>query len=123
MHNKMIYIGTSGWSYKHWRGTFYPSEIKIKDHFSYYMRNFNTVEINNTFYKLPSEETFLNWKKIVPDDFVYVIKASRYITHMKKLRDPDISIPSFMDRVKLLGNKLGPILFQLPPYETRFKNL
>ena len=112
----MIYVGTSGWSYKHWRGTFYPAEIKVKDHFSYYLRNFNTVEINNTFYRLPSDETFLNWEKIVPDDFVYVIKASRYITHMKKLRDPDICIPPFMDSIKLLGNKLGPVLFQLPPY-------
>lgn len=88
MKRRAIYIGTSGWSYKHWRGTFYPTEVKVKDHFSYYLNNFNTVEINNTFYGMPSDETFLNWKKIVPDDFIYVIKANRFITHMKKLRDP-----------------------------------
>lgn len=113
---KHVYIGTSGWSYKHWRGTFYPEEIKVKDHFSYYVKHFNTVEINNTFYSLPAEETFLNWKKKVPDDFIYVIKAYRNITHLKKLRDPSASLPPFFDRVALLGEKLGPILFQLPPY-------
>lgn len=116
MKRRAIYIGTSGWSYKHWRGTFYPTEVKVKDHFSYYLNNFNTVEINNTFYGMPSDETFLNWKKIVPDDFIYVIKANRFITHMKKLRDPAISIASFMNRVQLLDKNLGPILFQLPPY-------
>ena len=113
-HN--IYIGTSGWSYKHWHGTFYPEEIKVKDHFYYYAEHFNTVEINNTFYGIPSDETFLNWKKKVPDDFVYVIKAYRNITHLKKLRDPSASLPPFFERIALLGEKLGPILFQLPPY-------
>lgn len=113
---KNIHIGTSGWSYKHWRGTFYPEEIKVKDHFSYYVKHFNTVEINNTFYSLPLEETFINWKKNVPEDFIYVIKAYRNITHLKKLRDPSASLPPFFDRVRLLDNKLGPIIFQLPPY-------
>lgn len=113
---KNIHIGTSGWSYKHWRGTFYPEEIKVKDHFSYYVKHFNTVEINNTFYSLPLEETFINWKKNVPEDFIYVIKAYRNITHLKKLRDPLASLPPFFDRVRLLDKKLGPILFQLPPY-------
>lgn len=116
MKKHTIYIGTSGWSYKHWRGTFYPEEIKVKDHFSYYLQYFNTVEINNTFYRLPSEETFLNWKKIVPDDFTYVIKANRFITHIKKLHDPIESLYPFLDYVKLLGKKLGPVLFQLPPF-------
>lgn len=96
MPKHKIHIGTSGWSYKHWRGTFYPQEIKVKDHFAYYLQNFNTVEINNTFYRLPSEETFLNWSKMVNDDFVYVIKANRYITHIKKLKDPTESLASFM---------------------------
>jgi uncharacterized protein YecE (DUF72 family) len=116
MKKHTIYIGTSGWSYKHWRGTFYPQEIKVKDHFSYYLQHFNTVEINNTFYRMPSEETFLNWKKNSPDDFVYVIKANRFITHIKKLHDPDLIFTPFMDLVKLLGEKVGPILFQLPPF-------
>lgn len=116
MSKHKIYIGTSGWSYKHWRGTFYPQEIKVKNHFSYYLQHFNTVEINNSFYRLPSEETFLNWKKIVPDDFIYVIKANRFITHIKKLHDPAVTLAPFMDHVKLLGEKLGPVLFQLPPF-------
>ena len=116
MKNHKIYIGTSGWSYKHWRGTFYPQEIKVKDHFAYYLQHFNTVEINNTFYGMPSEETFLNWKNNTPDDFIYVIKANRFITHIKKLHDPIMSFTPFMDLVKLLGKKLGPVLFQLPPF-------
>lgn len=116
MRKHNIYIGTSGWSYKHWRGTFYPQEIKVKNHFSYYLQYFNTVEINNTFYRLPSEETFLNWKKTVPDDFTYVIKANRFITHIKKLHDPVESLYPFLDYVQLLGSKLGPVLFQLPPF-------
>ena len=116
MSKHKIYIGTSGWSYKHWRGTFYPQEIKVKNHFSYYLQHFNTVEINNSFYRLPSEETFLNWKKIVPDDFTYVIKANRFITHIKKLHDPAVTLAPFMGHVKLLGKKLGPVLFQLPPF-------
>lgn len=116
MQQHQIYIGTSGWSYKHWKGTFYPEHIKVKDQFAYYLQNFNTVEINNTFYKLPTEETFLNWRRIVSSEFIYVIKASRYITHQKKLHDPAQSISLFMQRVKLLGPQLGPILFQLPPF-------
>jgi uncharacterized protein YecE (DUF72 family) len=110
-----IKIGTSGWSYKHWRGTFYPDNLKIKDHFSYYTKHFNTVEINNTFYRLPKKETFINWKNEVPDDFVYVLKASRFITHMKKLQDPENSTALFLEHAAILEEKLGPILFQLPP--------
>jgi uncharacterized protein YecE (DUF72 family) len=116
MQNYRIYIGTSGWSYKHWMGTFYPAGTKIKDRFLYYLNKFDTVEINNTFYGMPSDETFLNWKNTANDDFVYVIKANKYITHNKKLHDPDITLPPFIDRVKILGKKLGPILFQLPPF-------
>lgn len=112
---KKIHIGTSGWSYKHWRGTFYPQEIKIKDHFNYYTRHFNTVEINNTFYGLPSAETFLKWNNAVNDAFLFVIKANRYITHIKKLSNASESMTLFMERIKLLGKKLGPVLFQLPP--------
>jgi len=116
MKQHVIHIGTSGWSYKHWRNTFYPSELKVKDQFSYFTKKFNTVEINNTFYGVPSDETFLNWKNSVPEDFVYVIKANRFITHMKKLRDPAQSLQSFMSKVEHLGTKLGAVLFQLPPY-------
>ena len=116
MKQHVIHIGTSGWSYKHWRNTFYPSELKVKDQFSYYTKKFNTVEINNTFYGVPSDETFLNWKNSVPEDFVFVIKANRFITHMKKLRDPSQSLQSFMLKLEYLGTKLGAVLFQLPPY-------
>jgi uncharacterized protein YecE (DUF72 family) len=116
MEKHSIHIGTSGWSYKHWRGTFYPDKIKVKDHFAYYIKMFNTVEINNTFYGIPADETFINWKKIVPDNFVYVIKANRFITHMKKLHDPAESALPFIDKVELLGNTLGAVLFQLPPF-------
>ena len=113
---KNIHIGTSGWHYKHWKGTFYPKELKQNQHFPYYLQNFKTVEINNSFYRLPTPETFINWKNLVPDDFIFAVKASRYITHMKKLNDPVESTESFFTNVNHLGEKLGPILFQLPPF-------
>jgi uncharacterized protein YecE (DUF72 family) len=110
-----IYVGTSGWHYNHWLGNFYPEGTKANGQLSYYIRFFKTVEINNSFYRLPTKETFENWKKSVPDDFLFVVKASRYITHMKKLKDPQLSILNFMENVISLKEKLGPILFQLPP--------
>ena len=82
-----VYIGTSGWSYIHWKGTFYPNTLKTKEHFAYYQKHFDTVEINSSFYHLPFKATFENWKKSVPEDFVFAVKANRYITHMKKLKD------------------------------------
>jgi uncharacterized protein YecE (DUF72 family) len=115
MRKHTFHVGTSGWSYKHWRGTFYPENLKIKDQFGYYLRHFNTVEINNSFYHLPKKETFIDWKNKVPEDFVYVVKASRYITHMKKLHDPVQSTSLFLENISLLAEKLGAILFQLPP--------
>jgi uncharacterized protein YecE (DUF72 family) len=114
--NERIHIGTSGWSYKHWRSTFYPSELKIKDEFDYYMHHFDTVEINNTFYRLPAKEVFTSWKNKTPKDFLFVVKASRYITHMKKLHDPKESTAKFIEHASVLGEKLGAILFQLPPF-------
>lgn len=111
----MIHIGTSGWHYKHWRGLFYPAGMKQQDYLAYYLRYFRTVEINNSFYRLPSYETFANWRQRVPDGFVFAVKASRYITHMKKLKDPQQSFGNFIDQVAALKEKLGPILFQLPP--------
>jgi len=110
-----VLIGTSGWSYEHWRGSFYPNNLKTKDFFEYYLRYFTTVEINYTFYKLPSEKTVLYWKKNSPKNFIFAIKASRYITHIKKLKDPKKSLKTFFNRIKLLKPKLGPILFQTPP--------
>lgn len=115
MANTTIHIGTSGWHYGHWAGTFYPDDMKPKDFFGYYIKHFQTVEINNSFYHLPSEKTFKDWRDAVPKDFLFAVKASRFITHMKKLGDPKKSIKLFFDRAKALDNKLGPILFQLPP--------
>lgn len=110
-----IHIGTSGWSYSHWLGTFYPTGTKTQAHLDFYVRYFSTVEINNSFYRLPERKTFSNWKNSVPEDFLFVVKANRFITHMKKLKDPAASIYSFMENVTALEEKLGPILFQLPP--------
>ncbi|MDH5570802.1 MAG: DUF72 domain-containing protein [Gammaproteobacteria bacterium] len=110
-----IYIGTSGWSYEHWKGCFYPHTLPARDFLGYYQQLFNCVEINNTFYRLPDEHSFLHWYESVPDNFVFSVKASRFISHMKKLKDPAETVPPFMQQVKLLANKLGPILFQLPP--------
>jgi uncharacterized protein YecE (DUF72 family) len=110
-----IYIGTSGWHYRHWIGTFYPAGTKADQQFNLYKQTFSTVEINNSFYRLPSPEVFKSWRKDSPDDFLFVVKASRFITHNKKLLDPKESIKRFFANVKYLREKLGPILFQLPP--------
>lgn len=111
-----IFIGTSGWNYKHWRGVFYPEELSTKAWFEYYSKRFDTVEINNTFYNLPDPSVFKNWKKQAPTDFIYAVKANRYITHMKKLKEPDSALKNFFSRVKYLEENLGPILYQLPPH-------
>jgi len=110
-----LYIGTSGWHYRHWKGTFYPAELKAREHFDYYRKHFDTVEINNTFYRLPAKEVFLSWKDKVYKDFIYVVKASRFITHMKKLKDTSEGLTNYLENTSLLGENLGPILFQLPP--------
>ncbi len=112
---KKIHIGTSGWNYKHWRGNFYPEDLPSSGWFDYYIKYFSTVEINNSFYQLPEKKTFEKWRKSVPENFVFSVKASRYITHMKKLKDPEQPVPNFIDNVKGLQDRLGPVLFQLPP--------
>jgi uncharacterized protein YecE (DUF72 family) len=110
-----IYIGTSGWHYKHWIGTFYPDGTKEAEQLSFYIRHFQTVELNNSFYRLPLPQTFSNWKKAVPENFLFAVKGSRYISHLKKLNVEKNSVQLFFKSVKRLGEKLGPILFQLPP--------
>ena len=110
-----IYIGTSGWHYKHWVGTFYPKNTKDSQQLSHYLRFFKTVELNNSFYRLPSAETFKTWRRAVPKDFIFSVKGSRFISHMKKLKVERHSIQIFFDSVKNLREKTGPILFQLPP--------
>ncbi len=111
-----IFIGTSGWNYKHWRGVFYPRELPAKEWFDYYRKKFDTVEVNNTFYNLPASSVFKNWRKQAPPDFIYAVKANRYITHMKKLKEPGSALKNFFLRVNHLKDSLGPILYQLPPY-------
>ena len=111
-----IRIGCSGWNYEHWRGLFYPAHSKAQDWFRYYARFFDTVEINNTFYHLPSAKTFTVWQAQAPDGFLYAVKASRYITHMKKLKEPEPALEKFLGRARFLREHLGPILYQLPPY-------
>jgi uncharacterized protein YecE (DUF72 family) len=110
-----IHIGTSGWSYDHWKGPFYPEHLAGERMLGYYAGYFRSAEINNSFYHLPAKATLKLWHDATPKDFLFAAKASRYITHMKKLRDPGQSVSAFLKRIRLLGDKLGPILFQLPP--------
>lgn len=110
-----IHIGTSGWHYPHWVGPFYLQHTPSQDFLAYYTQHFQTVEINNTFYHLPAHETIADWHDKTPRDFLFACKASRFITHMKKLKDPEQSIQRFFESIDVLGSKLGPILFQLPP--------
>jgi uncharacterized protein YecE (DUF72 family) len=110
-----IRIGTSGWYYDHWKETFYPPGLPKSRWLEYYAGHFNTVEINNTFYHLPKEKTLQRWCEIAPQGFLYAVKASRYITHIKKLSDVAESLDFFCERVGLLEDALGPVLYQLPP--------
>ena len=111
-----IFIGTSGWHYKHWLGgVFYPAGTTGSQMFEFYARHFNTVEINNSFYRLPTAKTFDAWRESAPRDFVFAVKGSRFITHMKKLKDARSSTERFFLVADRLEKKLGPILFQLPP--------
>jgi uncharacterized protein YecE (DUF72 family) len=111
-----LYIGTSGWHYQHWIGPFYPKNLEKKERLNYYSQYFSTVEINHSFYKLPDQGTFQNWVEQVPGNFTFSVKASRYITHMKKLKDTSEALSRFMNGIKPLKRNQGPILFQLPPH-------
>jgi len=113
-HNH-IYIGTSGWHYKHWKGVFYPQDTPDKEYLKYYVQHFRTVEINNSFYQIPEKKTLRNWSREAGENFIFSSKASRYITHMKKLKDPQEPVKNFINKIRALGDSLGPILFQLPP--------
>ena len=111
----MIRIGTSGWHYKHWQGPFYPEKLPASRYLQYYQQQFDTVEINNSFYRLPNPSTLETWRDSTPPGFLFAVKASRFITHNKKLKDAQGSFELFFERVVVLRKKLGPILFQLPP--------
>jgi len=110
-----VHIGTSGWHFDHWRGPFYPRNLPPREMLSFYKEHFQATEINNSFYRLPEIAVLEKWRATVSTDFIFAVKASRFITHMKKLKDPEAGLPPFLDRVQALGASLGPILFQLPP--------
>ena len=110
-----IHIGTSGWSYKHWKGSFYPPELKETAWLDYYSRTFTIAEINTSFYQLPKHQTVLNWMEKAPDNFLFCPKLSRYITHMKKLKEVEEPMQRFFDVFAPMQNQLGPVLVQLPP--------
>ena len=108
-------IGCSGWQYAHWRGNFYPADLPQSRWFAHYAQTFDTVEINNSFYRLPPLETFAKWREQAPADFLYAVKASRFLTHMKKLKDPLDPLLRFYGNARALGRTLGAVLYQLPP--------
>lgn len=110
-----IRIGCSGWIYRHWRGAFYPDKLAQKNWFGRYASTFETVELNTSFYHLPKPETFTKWCEQAPEGFRYAVKAPRFITHMKKLKDCAEPVEEFLTRARNLGPALGPILYQLPP--------
>src|SRR5215213_3902221 len=109
------FVGTSGWIYKGWAGTFYSPDFRKNGELDFYATKFNTVEINATFYRLPLPSMVKGWRERSPDSFIFAVKGSRFITQMKKLNVERDSIKVFFDRAKLLKEKCGPILWQLPP--------
>jgi len=110
-----VRAGTSGWQYRDWRGAFYPPDVPQRRWLEHYAGQFATVENNGTFYRLPPRDTFASWRDRVPDDFVMTVKASRYLTHVRRLRDPGEPVKRLMDAAAGLGDRLGPVLLQLPP--------
>jgi uncharacterized protein YecE (DUF72 family) len=110
-----VRIGCSGWDYPHWRARFHAAEIPRRLWLEAYARAFDCVELNNSFYRLPAPETFAVWASRVPKDFLFAVKASRYLTHMKHLKDPDEPLHRLLEHAQHLGDHLGPILYQLPP--------
>jgi len=111
----VLYVGTSGWQYLHWRRVFYPDKLPQRRRLEYFGERFQTVEVNNTFYNLPKESVFEHWREGSPSDFVFALKLSRFVTHLKRLQDPEEPVRRFGERASVLGPKLGPVLIQLPP--------
>ena len=109
------YVGTSGWQYRHWRGVFYPRPARGLDELALYAARYASVELNGSFYRLPEASTFAGWAARTPADFVFAVRASRYLTHVRRLRDPAEPVRRLMDRAGRLSAKLGPVLLQLPP--------
>ncbi|MEG3636556.1 DUF72 domain-containing protein [Micromonospora palythoicola] len=111
----MILVGTSGWQYRDWRDRFYPGGLPQRAWLEHYADRFATVEVNNAFYRLPEREIFAAWRARTPDDFCVAVKMSRYLTHIKRLREPTEPVARFLARATALGDRLGPVLLQLPP--------
>jgi uncharacterized protein YecE (DUF72 family) len=111
----MILVGTSGWQYRDWRGPFYPEGLPQRLWLEHYAERFDTVEVNNAFYRLPERDTFAKWRARTPDGFRVAVKVSRYLTHIRRLRDPEEPVARFLERATALGDRLGPVLLQLPP--------
>lgn len=111
----MLHVGTSGWQYRDWRGVLYPDDLPVRRWLEHYVGAFATVEVNSTFYRLPPTETFASWARTLPAGFVMALKASRYLTHIKRLGDPAEPVARFLERAAPLGAHLGPVLVQLPP--------
>ncbi|MGI5150585.1 DUF72 domain-containing protein [Plantactinospora sp. CA-294935] len=111
----MILVGTSGWQYRDWRDRFYPTGLPQRRWLEHYAERFGTVEVNNAFYRLPERDVFAGWRARTPDDFCVAVKMSRYLTHIKRLREPAEPVTRFLDRATALGDRLGPVLLQLPP--------
>jgi len=107
-------IGTSGWNYRAWRGSFFPDDLTAKEWLPFYASRFNSVEVNYSFYRLPSEQICDNWYRATPDDFRFAVKASRYLTHIKRLAEANAAWDTFVERVSRLKHKLGPVLLQFP---------
>ncbi|WP_420136422.1 DUF72 domain-containing protein [Sphingomonas sp.] len=115
IESAVIRIGCSGWNYRHWRGAFYPADLPVRRWFEYYSAHFDAVELNNSFYRLPTAKTFEAWRDQAPEGFRYAVKANRYLTQAKKLKDCAEPVARMMAPVRHLGSALGPILYQLPP--------
>ncbi len=116
MHKRgELLAGTSGWNYYDWKGRFYPADLKAKDYLAHYAKHFLTTEVNYSFYHLPQPTTYSNWASQVPKDFVFAVKASRFITHIRRFREVEEAWQKFLDNAAVLGQQLGPILLQLPP--------
>jgi uncharacterized protein YecE (DUF72 family) len=109
------FVGTSGWHYEHWKGRFYPDSLPKSRWLEFYSGIYTTVELNNSFYRLPSKETFTKWKNTVPEGFKFAVKVSRFITHIKRLKDIEEPLLKFLSHVDYLEDKMGPLLYQLPP--------
>jgi uncharacterized protein YecE (DUF72 family) len=110
-----VFVGTSGWQYDDWRERFYPHEVGKARWLEHYAQRFAVVESNNAFYRLPKPETFEDWARRTPDDFSFTVKVSRYLTHIKRLREPEEPVARFLEHARHLGKKLAPVLLQLPP--------